>query len=72
MNRQQEAGSQDSTLPAKKLFKRRLKRVTEDDSDVVVEDKGNVAGPVGGKAADNDSSDAKNLKTARSSKLQPG
>ena len=46
--------------------------MTEDDSDVVVEDKGNVAGPAGDKAADNDSSDAKNLKTALSSKVQPG
>ena len=32
MNKE-EAGSQDSTLPAKKLFKRRLKRVADDDSD---------------------------------------
>ena len=72
MNRQQEAGdSQDSTLPAKKLFKRRLKRAMDDDSDVVVENKkeNHEASPAGGKVLDNDSSNATNMKTALNSKV---
>lgn len=45
----------------------------DDDSDVVVEHnkENHEASPAGGKVFDNDSSNAKNMKTALNSRVQP-
>ena len=71
------AGSQDSTLPAKKLFKRRLKRVADDDSDGINDNKVNQANEASGEPASKEhdqvsESNAANIQTAQSSKRQPG
>jgi hypothetical protein len=67
------AGSQDSTLPAKKLFKRRLKRVADDDSDGNDDNKVNLVKEASREPASKEhdqvsESNATNIQTAQSSK----